>query len=141
MLSLKTHNVLDYAIGVVLLFIPVIFGFSAIDAARNSFLFAGFALIAYSLLTRYDYALWRVIPVGTHMGLDVLDGVFLMLAPWIFGYRDLLTPGQEVLHYVLALGVFGFVALTRTYRDTGTSDIGSSIDYPRSTVDRDRRVG
>ena len=54
--------------------------------------------------TDNDYAIWRVIPVGTHMTLDVLNGVFIMLAPWIFGYRDLLTAGQEVLHASPARG-------------------------------------
>ena len=86
-----------------------------------------FALIAYSLLTSYDYAIWRVIPVGTHMTLDVLNGVFVMLAPWVFGYRDLLTAGQEVLHYVLALAVFGLVAITRT-------ESGSAIGEDVSTT-------
>jgi hypothetical protein len=137
MVSLKTHNVLDYVVGVALLFIPAIFGFAEIDAARNSFLFSGFALIAYSLLTSYDYAIWRVIPVGTHMTLDVLNGVFVMLAPWVFGYRDLLTAGQEVLHYVLALAVFGLVAITRT-------ESGSAIGEDVSTTydrDRERKAG
>jgi hypothetical protein len=135
MMSLRTHNVLDYVTGVVLLFIPAIFGFAEIDAARNSFLGAGIAIIAYSLLTRYEYALWRVIPLGTHMTLDVIDGVFVMLAPWIFGYRDLLTAGQEVLHYVAALAIFGLVAFTRTKAE---SDVLSGTTY---TSERDRLAG
>ena len=34
------------------LFVPALFGFSEIDAARNSF-FSGVALTAYSLLTKH----------------------------------------------------------------------------------------
>ncbi|MGZ3703039.1 MAG: SPW repeat domain-containing protein [Bdellovibrionota bacterium] len=137
MLSLKTHNVIDYVAGVFLLFVPAIFGFSEIDAARNVFLFSGIALIAYSLLTKYEYALWRVIPVSAHMSLDVLNGVLIMLAPWIFGYRDVLTPTQEVLHYVLALGVFGLVAFTQPQTDVSeVSGIDADLD-----VRRDRKAG
>lgn len=143
MLSIRTHNVLDYVTGVVLLFLPAIFGFAEIDSARNSFLFSGFAFIVYSLLTKYDYALWRVIPVGTHMSLDVLNGVFIMLAPWMFGYRDLLSSGQEVLHYVAALAIFGLVAFTRTQAEAVPTGRGDVEIPPSSTVDRDRerRVG
>src|SRR3989338_2511280 len=75
MLSIKTHNILDYVTGAILLFVPAIFGFSEIDAARNIFIFAGISLIGYSLLTKYQYSLWKVIPLGVHMSLDVLLGV------------------------------------------------------------------
>lgn len=135
MFSIKTHNILDYVAGVALLFVPAIFGFAGIDAARNAFLFSGFALIAYSLLTQYSYAVWRVIPVGTHMTLDVLNGVFLMLAPWVLGYRDIITAGQEIVHYVLALGVFGLVAFTRTASGTMVDVDTTDVSY------RDRRAG
>ena len=144
MIPLRIHNILDYAAGVVLLFVPAIFGFAEIDAARNSFLFSGLALIAYSLLTRYNYALWRAISVQTHMGLDILNGVFVMLAPWLFGYRDLLTSGQEVLHYVLALGLFGLVAFTRTQAETVGLESDSELPHSvqlQDKADRERRVG
>jgi hypothetical protein len=139
MISLKTHNILDYVAGVVLLFIPAIFGFAEIDAARNSFLFSGIALIVYSLLTKYEFAAWRVIPIGSHMALDVLNGVFIMLAPWIFSYRDILSSGQEVLHYIIALGLFGLVAFTRTQAEASVET--SAPELPHSVRDGERKVG
>lgn len=143
MVSLKTHNILDYVAGALLLFVPAIFGFSEIDAARNVFIFAGIALIAYSLLTRYHYALVRVIPLGVHMTLDVLNGVIVMLAPWVFGYRDLLTSGQEVVHYVLALGVFALVAFTRPKTESETIGTLDTTTFGESTYTsgRDRKAG
>ena len=114
MIPLKIHNILDYAAGVLLLFVPALFGFSEIDAARNLFIFAGVFLIAYSLITKYYYSLLKVIPLGVHMALDVASGVVVMLAPWVLGYRDLLTGGQEIVHYVLGVGVIGLVAMTRS---------------------------
>jgi hypothetical protein len=141
MVSLRTHNILDYVAGALLLFIPAIFGFSEIDAARNVFIFAGISLIAYSLLTKYHYALWRVIPLGVHMSLDVLVGVVVMLAPWVFGYRDLLTSGQEVVHYVLALGVYALVAFTQP-KTEGEVIASDSTTFPGSSyTSRDRKVG
>ena len=133
-MSLKIHSVLDYVAGLFLLFVPAIFGFSEIDAARNVFLFSGVALIGYSLLTKYQFALWRVIPIGMHMSLDVLSGVIVMLAPWIFGYRDVLSPTQEVMHYAIALVIFGMVAFTEPLAQVGeVSGIDAEVD-----VNRDR---
>lgn len=114
MVPLKVHNILDYVAGVLLLFVPALFGFSEIAAARNLFIFAGIFLIGYSLITKYYYSLLKIIPLGVHMALDVASGVVVMLAPWVLGYRDLLTGGQEVVHYVLGVGVIGLVAMTRS---------------------------
>lgn len=113
MISLRSHNVLDYVIGAVLMVCPWIFGFAEVGAARNVFLFGGIALIAYSLLTNYYYSVVRVIPLGAHMTMDAILGVFLILAPALFGYRDILTDGQYALHIVLGIGAVGLVALTR----------------------------
>ncbi len=140
MIPLKIHNILDYVVGALLLFVPLIFGFSDISSARTTFLFAGIALVGYSLLTNYEYAVWRVIPIGVHMSLDVLLGVFVMLSPWIVGYRDLLTTGQEVVHYVLALGVFGLVAFTAQKTENSTYGTGTT-QFPDSESSRDRRAG
>jgi hypothetical protein len=113
MISLKAHNVLDYIVAAVLVIAPWLFRFSEVVAARNVFLFIGIGLAAYSLLTKYYYALLRVIPLGVHMTMDAIAGVFLILAPALFGYRDLITQGQYAAHIVLGIGAVGLVALTR----------------------------
>ena len=114
MLSLKAHNVIDYALALLLLFVPAFFGFDEILVARNLFLLLGLLLLAYSLLTNYEYAAWRILPLGAHMTLDLSIGLVLLMAPWVLGYRDLITVGQELLHYLLGFGLIGFVAVTRS---------------------------
>jgi hypothetical protein len=113
MISLKTHNILDYLGGVLLILCPFFFGFVDIDAARTVFMAAGGFLILYSLMTRYYFAVVRVIPLGVHMTLDTAVGLFVILAPWIFGYRLLISAGQEYVHYVLGVLIFCMVGLTR----------------------------
>ena len=113
MISLRTHNILDYAIGIVLFVCPALFGFADIDAARNTFVFLGGGLILYSLLTDYEYSIAKWIPVGLHMALDVAIGFGLMLSPSIFDYRSQLTGVQNVLHFVLGLGTIALVVFTR----------------------------
>ena len=73
MISLKTHNILDYLLGVVVAFTPYFFDFAGITVARNVFQTAGVALIVYSLLTNYRYSLFKMIPVRVHLLLDVVN--------------------------------------------------------------------
>ena len=132
MMSLKSHNVLDYAAGLFLLFVPALFGFSEINAAREVFLGVGLAMITYSACTQYDLSVFKWIPLSTHMSLDVLAGVSVMLAPWLLGYRDILTGTQEILHYALALGLFGLVAFTQPQAEVHEiSGIDAEIDAHR----------
>jgi hypothetical protein len=113
MFSLRVHNIIDYVIGAILLISPWLFSFADIAAARNLFLIGGVLLIAYSLFTNYYYSISRVIPLGAHMTMDALLGIILILAPALFGYRDLLTEGQYAVHIVLGIGAVGLVAMTR----------------------------
>jgi hypothetical protein len=112
MLSLNTHNILDYVIGAVLILCPSIFGFFNVFPARDTFLILGFGLIGYSLLTNYRYSIAKVIPLGVHMFLDVTAGAVLILAPYIFNYRDFITGGQTVVHFVMGVGAWLLVAFT-----------------------------
>lgn len=114
MLSLRTHNVADYLIGVFLIVSPFLFNFAQISAAANLFMIGGISLIVYSLITNYYYSVAKIVPLGVHMTLDALLGVLFLLGPALFGYRELLTGGQYALHVVMGLGAVGLVALTRT---------------------------
>lgn len=111
-IPLNTHNVLDYVGGVALILCPAIFGFGAVDAARNLFLVLGFGLIVYSLLTNYRYSIAKLIPLGMHMALDVLAGAMLIAGPWLFGYRAAISGTTMAVHVVLGVGVWGLVAFT-----------------------------
>lgn len=113
MLSLRAHGIFDYAYGALLALSPFLFGFASIDVARNVFTLSAVMLTLYSLFTNYHAAVLRVIPLGVHMVLDTLAGVFLVSAPWIFGYRPYLSSTQEYAHYAFGLGIFALVGMTR----------------------------
>jgi len=112
LIPLNSHNVFDYLGGGVLILCPFLFAFADLDMPRNVFMLCGLFLILYSLFTNYQYAMLRVIPLGVHMTLDVLLGVFLFMAPYILNYRGNLTSTQECLHYVLGAGVILLVSIT-----------------------------
>lgn len=131
MIPLRVHNAIDYVIGAVLILSPYVFGFADIAAARNLYLVLGFGLIGYSLFTRYPYSVVKAIPLGVHMTMDVIAGIILMLGPSIFGYRGLITGGQNALHFVLGLGAIGLVALTDQKTDRGVTRRGEAPPLDR----------
>lgn len=114
MLSLRAHNVIDYAMALFLLAVPALFSFSEIEVARNLFRVLGILLLTYSLATKYEFGIWRKLPLGAHMTFDLAIGVILLLSPLVLGYRNLLSGGQELVHYILGVGLIGFVAVTRS---------------------------
>ena len=129
MLPLKVHNVLDYVIGALLVLSPYVFGFSGVLEARNVFLVLGYALIAYSLVTKYYYSIAKLIPLPVHMFLDVVVGLVLLLAPSLLGYRTDLSTGAYVWHFVLGLGALGMVTFTRNRAESITNPFASGMHH------------
>ncbi len=93
----KTHAVLDYATGALLIISPWLFGFSESGAATWIAIIFGAGLIAYSLFTDYELAVSRKIPMPTHLALDAGSGVFLLISPWLFGFAGLIWWPQVVI--------------------------------------------
>lgn len=93
-----------------MIFSPLLFGFADIEVARNIFLFG-----------------IRAIPLGIHMTLDVILGVFLIAAPWLFGYRGQIAPMQEYWHYVMGIGLFFAVGLAREKTETEKREHGVHV--------------
>lgn len=112
-MTLDAHSMADYLIGVALVLSPSLFGFDQKGTPAGIFVFGGCALIIYSLLTRYEYSVARVLPLGTHMVLDVIVALTLMLSPTVLGYAQYLTGFQYALHFVFGIGLLGIVAITQ----------------------------
>jgi hypothetical protein len=84
----KTHALLDYIVGFILIVSPWLFGFA--DGGNETWVFValGAGTILYSILTDYELGALRIIPFKVHLAIDMLNGVFLALSPWIFGFSD-----------------------------------------------------
>jgi hypothetical protein len=112
MISLKTHNITDYCLGAAFILTPYLFGFSGMYFAHDVFSVLGFAVLGYSLLTDYRRSLVKAIPLSMHMTFDVGVGVFAILAPWVYGYREELTGPQMAAHWILGLGAIAVAVMT-----------------------------
>jgi hypothetical protein len=86
----RAHGILDYLVGVLLIVVPWIFGFAGDNAATWVPVFLGAAAIVYSLMTRYELGIFPVLPMTTHLAIDVAAGLFLAVSPWLLGFADII---------------------------------------------------
>jgi len=82
------HGVLDYVVGLLLIAAPWLFGFAEEAAAKYVPIALGTGAILYSLLTKYELGVVRVLPFRFHLGVDFLSGIFLAASPWLLGFSS-----------------------------------------------------
>src|SRR3712207_8270403 len=76
-ISTRTHGVLDYVVGALLIVVPYILGFADGTAAQWVPQVLGLVAIGGALMTDYELGVMRVIPMPVHLGIDVASGVLL----------------------------------------------------------------
>ncbi len=83
----KVHGALDYIVAIALLLAPMLFGFSEVGGAAVIIpMVLGAGLFLYSLFTKYEWGLIKVLGMPYHLIIDVVASVFLLLSPFIFGF-------------------------------------------------------
>src|SRR5688500_17971330 len=113
----RVHGILDYVVGVLLIFAPRILGFQNGGPEDRIPVILGIATLIYSLLTRYELGLIKVIPFRVHLTLDFLSGVFLAISPWMFVFSERVW----VPH--LLVGLFEIGAAMMSHRAVGEGDV------------------
>jgi hypothetical protein len=85
---------------------PILFG--GLTTAALVPMAIGLAVIVYSLMTAYELSIAKLIPMQTHLVLDILGGLLLAVSPWLFGFADV----AWAPHVVLGVLELGAAALT-----------------------------
>lgn len=98
MISTKTHGIIDYLMGALLILLPFIIE-SPEGAANWLPVLLGAGTIIYSLVTDYELGVAHIISVKVHLGIDIAAGLLLIAAPWLFDFAD------EVFWPFVILGV------------------------------------
>ncbi|HYD21220.1 MAG TPA: SPW repeat protein [Flavipsychrobacter sp.] len=84
----RVHGVMDYLTGLLLIASPWMFNFARGGAETILPVALGAGALLYSPLTKYELGVARLIPMRTHLLLDVLSGMLLAASPWLFGFSD-----------------------------------------------------
>jgi hypothetical protein len=113
-LPTKVHGVLDYVVGIALILAPNIFQFSSMGGTAVWIpRVLGVVLIVYSLVTNYEWGVFKLVAMPYHLVIDFLAALFLAASPFIFGFfRD--SPNVWLPHLVVGIAVLFVVIVTQT---------------------------
>lgn len=99
----SVHGLLDYLLAVLLLAGPYLFGYYGNAAAVQTSAVAGLSLLVYSSCTCYRRGLLHLIGFPLHLVLDIVAGVILATAPWVFHFHRMVYLPHLVLGTTLVL--------------------------------------
>jgi hypothetical protein len=124
-LPTKVHGVLDYLVGVALILAPTIFQFSDVGGAAVLVpRVLGVVLILYSLLTRYEWGVLKLVPMPYHLVVDFAASAFLAASPFIFGFISA-KPNAWLPHIVVGVVVILVVLVSQT--QPGRSTVATAV--------------
>jgi SPW repeat len=105
----RVHGVIDYAVGLLVLASPWLFGFA--DSATGPWLHVllGAVILASAAMTDFELGMVRVIPMPVHLMLDAGIGAVALVSPWLFGVQAYVG-----LHIVAGIFEIGTALMTST---------------------------
>jgi hypothetical protein len=102
----KVHGALDYIVGIALILAPWLFAFSDRGGAAVAIpVILGIGLIVYSIFTKYEWGLVKVLSMPYHLIIDLLAAALLTFSPFIFGFYDANALNVWVPHVVVGIAV------------------------------------
>jgi hypothetical protein len=108
------HGILDYSAGLLLMALPNLGGFTEVGGPAAVVPRAlGVAVILYSMLTSYDLAALRVLPLRAHLALDAIASLLLACSPFVFGFWRL-GPRFWIPHVAAAIVIAGAAVMTES---------------------------
>jgi hypothetical protein len=92
----------------------MIFGFKEIGGAAVAIpMILGAGLFLYSLLTNYEWGVFKIINMRYHLIVDIIAASLLTLSPFLFGFINE-APNAWLPHVVVGLTVLIVVACSKT---------------------------
>jgi len=99
----KIHGILDYAIALLSILSPVLFGFGEGNAETLIPIAFGMLLILYSFFTNYELGLSKQIPLFLHLRMDQMAGTLLAASPWLCKFNETVSRPHVVLGIALVV--------------------------------------
>jgi hypothetical protein len=111
--SLSLHVLIEYGIGVLTIVSPFLFSFDA-TAAEILAVLIGLGILVLAVMTDAPTGIARSLPVASHVVLDYVLGLLLIVAPFVFGFSD---DDDTATGYFIVLGVaYVMLAVLTRYR-------------------------
>ena len=112
-LPTRLHGLLDYLGALILIGMPWTNGFTQYTWAPWIMFIMGIGVMLYSLFTRYEWGYAGLISMRTHLWLDIISGLILVISPWAFGFSSHVYEP----HVITGAVMIGIALITRTKPD------------------------
>ena len=119
------HAIADYAVGALLVVVPIVVGGS--DKAVATGIVVGAVVLIVSMATRYPLGVFKVLPFTVHSAGDYLAAALLIVAPFALSF-DGSDSGLAAFYVVAGLAVLA-VSLVTNYQYSPKRDLahGSAV--------------
>jgi uncharacterized membrane protein len=120
----NVHGILDYLTAPTLFVLPRMMKWN--EGLTNTMTGASLGMLGYSMMTRYELGLFKVLPMKTHLILDAVAGATLVVTPFVVQkplQRTLLNVGVTV-----GVGLFEIAASLMT--QTEPSEVSATEAGP-----------
>src|SRR4051812_8474495 len=107
-ISARVHGILDYATVAAFLNAPMVLGFHGTPASIVYWL-SGIHLLMTGF-TDFPLGVFKIIPFRIHGVIDLVAGIFLLVAPWVFGF----AADSAARNFFVAMAVIGFIVVALT---------------------------
>src|SRR3954453_21799045 len=87
-IPLRMHAALEPMVAIVLIAAPWIVGFDDVGSATAVSIAVGVLMLISGMSTRWRLSLVKLTPLRTHFRMDLVLGVVLIVAPFVFGDSD-----------------------------------------------------
>ena len=126
----KVHGVIDYLAVVAILALPRLLDMG--EEATLLLTILAIGALLYSLLTRYELGLLRLLPMKGHLLLDFMAGLLLCAAPFLFLQEE--TATTRMVLVVMGLFEILTAAMTKSHSPLEShADTGGISRIPGST--------
>jgi SPW repeat len=103
---LFVHGLVEYGAGALSILAPFLFSFDS-DVATAVSILLGAGIIVLGFMTEAPTGVARNLPIASHVVIDYVLSLFLIVSPFIFGFSD----DANATAYFIVIGV-GFLLLT-----------------------------
>jgi hypothetical protein len=108
---LFAHGLVEYLAGVAFIVAPFVFSFDGDAAPTIISILTGAGVLVLAVVTQSPTGLVRSLPLASHVVIDYVLSVFLIVSPFIFGFSD----NESALAFFIVIGV-AYLLLTVTTR-------------------------
>src|SRR4051794_40564293 len=126
-LPLKAHAALEPLVAILLIVAPWIFGFDDVSSATAVSVAVGAIMLISGMSTRWRLSLVKLVPLRTHFRMDLVLGVVLIVAPFVFGDSD----RGDATRFLVIMGILELLTAVSTRWDL-REEVGPQTRSTRS---------